>query len=352
MSDDDTALRERLEHALTEVRAPDVVLAVTRNRRRTVVSGGTTPAPVLPRASLRYELGSLSKTFTGLLLAELDRCGELSVDDAVADHLPLPPRLPRYARRITLRHLATHTSGLPRVPRDMIAGAVLRPYANGYAHYDTGRLLHAFTRTRTRHAPGSRWHYSNFGLALLGSALEHATGTRYAALLADRVLEPLRLTGATTDPGSGDGDDSAFGEATGHRSDGRTPLPRSVMTGFAPAGAVRATPADLLTYAEAHLYPASTPLDGALRKVQIPLLRRGLGHRHTHTLTWFRHPAPGGPMFFHAGASFGQQVFAGYHPASGTGIAGTATRHDRACRIVKTAYALLYELGSVTPADG
>lgn len=333
---DGTAVRGLLERAVAEVRAPDVVLAVSRGGRRTLVSGGSAP-PRAPREDLRYELGSLSKTFTVLLLAGLARDGVLGLDDPLAAHLPGLALPHPDARRITLRHLATHTSGLPRVPRDLVACALLRPYTNGYARYDTGRLLRAFANTRVRHSPGSRWHYSNLGIALLGPALEHATGTDYGTLLTGRVLGPLGLAATTSGPGDGP-------TAVGHRTDGRTPLPRTDMAAFAAAGGVRATPGDLLRYAEAHLMPGGTPLEPSLRDVLIPQLRRGLGHRHTHTLTWYHHPAPGGPLLFHAGATFGQQTFLGFHPATGTAVAGFATRHDRTCRIVKTAYALLYEL--------
>lgn len=344
MSDQHPPLRQRLERALTDITAPDVVLAVTRRGERTLVTGGTTPAPPIPREAQRHELGSLSKTFTVLLLAELAHRGVLALDDPLAAHLPDLALPHPYSRRITLRHLATHTSGLPRIPRDLIAGALLRPYENGYARYDPPRLLGAFARTRTRHAPGSRWHYSNMGAALLGSAMEHATGGDYATLLAERVLRPLGLTDTSVGPRGGPG-----AVATGYRADGRTPLPATDMAAFTPAGGVLATAADLLTYAEAHLSPAETPLPGPLLSVQTPLLRRGLGHRHTHTLTWYHHPAPGGPLLFHAGATFGRQAFLGYHPATGTGVVGLATRHDRRFRLVKTAYALLYELCGEPP---
>ncbi|MFF7198898.1 serine hydrolase domain-containing protein [Streptomyces sp. NPDC008079] len=333
---DGAPVRDLLERAVTEVRAPDVVLAVSRAGRRTLVGGGSAP-PRAAREEARYELGSLSKTFTVLLLAALARDGVLGLDDPLAAHLPDLPLPHPYARRITLRHLATHTSGLPRVPRDLVAGAVLRPYTNSYARYDTRRLLRAFADTRTRHAPGSRWHYSNLGIALLGPAMEHATGTDYGTLLAGRVLAPLGLPGTTTGPGG-------VLAAVGYRTDGRTPLPPTDMAAFTAAGGVRSTPTDLLRYAEAHLRPGGTALEAALRDVQVPQLRRGLGHRNTHTLTWYHHPAPGGPLLFHAGATFGQQTFLGFHPATGTAVAGCATRHDRGCRIVKTAYALLYRL--------
>lgn len=335
---DGAPLLDRLERAIGRVDAPDTVLAVTRGGRGTVVTAGSALPPVTARAELRYELGSLSKTFTVLLLAVLAREGALSLDDPLAAHLPGVPLAHPYSRRITLRHLATHTSGLPRVPRDLLAGAVLHPHTNSYAGYDTARLLRTFADTRTRHSPGSRWRYSNVGVALLGPAMEHATGTDYATLLASRVLGPLGLAATTSLPGGG------RGEATGYRGDGRTPFPPTEMAGFTPAGGVRAAPDDLLRYAEALLAPGGSPLERALRDVQAPQLRRGRGRRHTHTLTWYQHPAPGGPLLFHAGATFGQQAFLGFHPATGTGVAGFATRHDRTCQLVKTGYALLYDL--------
>lgn len=332
-----------LERARARVRAPDVVLAVSRRGLRTFASGGTAARPPAARETLRCELGSMSKTFTVLLLAGLVRDGALSLDDPLAAHLPGLPLRDDRARRITLRHLATHTAGLPRVPHDLLLTALLRPYGDGYAGYDLGRLLDAFARSRVRHEPGSRWNYSNFGLALLGPALENATGGDYGDLLARRVLDPLALRATSVGPSP------TGAAAVGHKPDGRTPLPPAEMAAFTPAGALLSTPADLLTYAEAHMSPESTPMAGALLDVQVPVLRRGIGHRHVHTLTWFLHPAPGGPVLFHAGATPGHQAFVGYHPATATAVAAVANRHDRLSTLVKAAYTLLYELAS-TPA--
>jgi CubicO group peptidase (beta-lactamase class C family) len=333
-----TTPTDRLMEAIAHIDAPDVVLAVTRHGVRTVLTGGSAPPPPTPRSALRYELGSASKTFSVLLLAELARAGALALDDPLCVHLPDMPLPHANSRRITLRHLATHTSGLPRIPTDLIVGSLLHPHYNGYADYDTERLLRTFARTRPRNRPGTHWRYSNFGMALLGPAMSHAAGADYPALLRDRVLGPLGLTDTTAGPGAPDTD------AIGHRPDGVTPLPGIDMGAFATAGAIRSTPDDLHSYLEAHLCPQETVLSGPLCDVQIPLLHRGWRHRHVHTLTWFHHPAPGGPLLFHTGATFGQQAFLGYHPATQTGLVALATRRGRACRVIGTAYELLYAL--------
>lgn len=169
----------------------------------------------------------------------------------------------------------------------------------------------------------------------LGHALAAATGTPWPDLVSGRLLRPLGLRHTAPRAGAGAGTD-----ATGHGKDG-TAVPGFDAGGFGAAGAVRATPHDLLTFLEAHLDPARCPpLAGALHAVRTPVLRRGLGHRHVHTVAWFRHPADGGPFYFHSGATLGQQTFLGFRPA--TALAAVCTRRFRAHDpFLATAYALL-----------
>lgn len=85
-------------------------------------------------------------------------------------------------------------------------------------------------------------------------------------------------------------------------------------------------------------------LAAALTEVTRPVLRRGWRHAHTHTLTWFQHPTPYGPVLFHAGATLGQQAFLGFRPGTGLAVVATATRRvHRADTFVATAYGLLTE---------
>jgi len=333
---DGVTLRQRLDDAVSTVDAPDVVFALSRDGRRTVRCGGTGPPPPVPREQLRYEIGSASKTFTGLLLAHLTQSGILSAGiPAVACLDP--------ARRIgqdpvTLAHLITHTSGLPALPADFFPRALPTLRTNPYAGYPDQRVVDAFLRRRPPRRPGTRWHYSNFGVAVLGHALAAATATPWEELLTGQVLRPLKLNDTALRPGGPDTD------ATGHRKDGTTPTSPLTVGGFQSAGAVRATPHDLLTFLEAHLNPSVVPLGGALRAVRRPVLRRGRGHRSVHTVGWFQHPTGHGPMYFHGGATLGQQAFLGFRPDTGTALAAVCTRRFRLRdTFVATAYALLAE---------
>ncbi|MGD9485005.1 serine hydrolase domain-containing protein [Streptomyces sp. TRM70308] len=329
----------RVREAARAVDGPDVVLAVSRDGERYAHTGGSGPEPPEGRAHQRYEIGSASKTFTVLLLAALAHAGRVRLHDPVTAHLPGPPAPHRHRAAITLAHLATHTAGLPRLPHDAAFWRQALPawHTNPYARYGAGALLAAFARARPRHRPGTRWWYSNFGVALLGQALAHTCGTAYADLLTDRVLAPLGLGGTGLHPGT------AGRDATGHRRDG-TPAPPLRMAGFAPAGAVRATPDDLLGYLEAHLDPARAPapLAGALRAVSRPVLVRGVTRRQTHTLTWYHHGDGADAVRCHAGGTLGHEAFLGFRPATRTAVVALATRRwTRASALGPAALALL-----------
>ncbi|MFC7910421.1 serine hydrolase domain-containing protein [Streptomyces nigra] len=332
----DDGTTERLVRAVDAVDAPDVVFALSRDGRRTLHCGGTAVSPAVPRQDLRYEIGSASKAFTGLLFARLVERGLLTGGEPAA--ACLRPGRPAGAEPATLAHLVTHTAGLPALPPGFYARALPAWRTNPYGRYPAEQVVDAFLHHRPRHRPGTRWHYSNFGVAVLGHALAAVTGTPWEELLAAQVLRPLGLTGTSPRP------EDPKTDATGHGKDGRTPVLPFDAGGFDAAGAVRATPYDLLTFLEAHLDPAGSPLAGALRAVRTPVLRRGRGHVHVHTVAWFQHPTDGGPMYFHSGATLGQQAFLGFRPDTGTAVVALCTRRYRARDpFVPTAYALLAE---------
>ncbi|MFC9686216.1 serine hydrolase domain-containing protein [Streptomyces sp. NPDC056948] len=338
LAPDDGSLGARLADAVTAADAPDVVFALSRHGRSIVLSGGTAPPPPLPREDLRYEIGSATKTLTGLLLARLIHSGRLSGGEPALAFLDRGR--PTGADPVTLAHLITHTSGLPALPPGFLLRALPAWHTNPYGRFPAARVVDAFLRHRPRHRPGTRWRYSNYGVAVLGHALAAATGAPWQDLLTGQVLHPLGLNGTTLRA-----DDSGL-DALGHGEDGQSPVPPFDAGGFQAAGAVRATPHDLLTFLEAHLDPTgrSPQLTAALREVRRPVLRRGIGHRHVHTTAWFCHPTGGGPMYFHSGATLGQQAFLGFRPDTGTALAAVCTRRFRAHDpFLATAYALLTE---------
>lgn len=128
-----------------------------------------------------YQSGSVGKQFTAALVLSLAREGKLGLDEPIRRWLP---ETPAFWQPITVRHLLTHTSGIP----DYTEGAI--DYRRDYTE---DQLLAAATRLPLEFAPGETWRYSNTGYALLGFLVRRATGRFYGDLLRERIFEPAGM---------------------------------------------------------------------------------------------------------------------------------------------------------------
>jgi CubicO group peptidase (beta-lactamase class C family) len=205
-----------------------------------------------------FEIGSVTKTFTALALAQLTVRGAVGLDQPLRDLLPRDITAPeRGGEVIKLRHLACHTSGLPRLPKGLLPRGLFRsdPYAGC-----TGELvMDGLRRTRLRSEPGTRFRYSNLGAGLLGLVLARHNGTDYDKLIQAEICRPLGMTDTRVmlDPGR------TARLAAGHSRTGR-PRPPWHLTGLAGAGGLHSTVPDLLTLARAHIGLASGELAEAV----------------------------------------------------------------------------------------
>ena len=270
------------------------------------------PRPIDP--DTQFEIGSMTKGFTALLLAESERAGKVSRHDSVAKYL-LPPGDAAQAalQKITLLSLTTHTSGLPRLPFNIGPNPDGNP--NPYATYDRPALLAALREHGPVASVGQTVAYSNFGVALLGEALAAAWGTTYADALQARVLAPLGLqhttlaladtpTPAALAPGH------AAGKRTGHWT----------FRSFAPAGALLSSARDLARFLQAAIGPAGAPLQAAFAATttaQRPVEDMGgeIG------LGWFLLGGQERPFAWHNGATGGYRSFAGFSRSEHRGVA-------------------------------
>ncbi|WP_231649225.1 serine hydrolase domain-containing protein, partial [Streptomyces clavuligerus] len=242
------------------IRGPDRAAAVFGHRARPTADDVPPAGP-----DTLFALGSVTKTFTALLLAEMAAAGVVSYDDPIENHLP-PEAGPRAgADPITLGELASHGGGLPRLPGNLYRRAWKRWLSDPYACYGTADLYRATARLRPRPAPRPV-RYSTFGAGLLGQLLANAARTPYPELLTRRVLAPLGLR-RTTVP---DEETLTAHAATGHR--GRRPVGHWRFDALAGAGALYSSPTDLLRYLHALLEPATAPppLTAALTAVREP----------------------------------------------------------------------------------
>lgn len=155
-----------------------------------VVSAGTAGNSVPLDEDTVFEIGSITKPFTAILLAELADRGELRLEDPVAKYLPAGQRAPaRNGKGITLLDLATHTAGLPREATNLRPSNPKNPYVD-FGVADMYAFLAGYELPRD---PGESWDYSNIGFALLGHLLERRAEMPFEQLLRARLLDPLRL---------------------------------------------------------------------------------------------------------------------------------------------------------------
>lgn len=255
-----------------------------------------------------FEIGSVTKAFTAILLADMARKGEVALADPVAKHLPAGVKLPeRNGRSITLVDLATHTSGLPFMPDTLLA-------SNGSA----AEFYQYLAGYQPRRDIGESWDYSNLGYWLLGQALAFRAGLDYESLLRSRVIEPLKLagTGLTLSPTM----KATF--ATGHDAASEpSPLiskvpPYSLMPA---AGGLFSTVDDLLTLLSVALGNEPSPLSAAI-ETTLTTRRPTLQAGNEQALGWTVLGQDSELLFFRDGGTFGYASGVVWDPARKIGV--------------------------------
>jgi serine-type D-Ala-D-Ala carboxypeptidase/endopeptidase len=283
-----------------------VTVGVVRQGIRRIFSYGAAKPDSL------FEIGSLTKPFTGLALAQMAEQGKVALDEPVRDLLP-PGTVPKpTGPEITLLDLATQRSGLPRLPGN------LKPYnpENPYVHYSAA-MLYAFLREHGLARPANAAYlYSNLGYGLLGHALALRAGVSFAQLIQIEIAGPLALADTVIDLSSQQqrrlipGLDALHGLAHAWNL--------GVLGG---AGALRSTAGDLLTFLEAQLHPESiasalgfasgTTLGSAVRLSQ--QLRAPALPGMSIALAWLQIAKSG--SYWHNGATGGYSSYAFFNQA-------------------------------------
>lgn len=218
-----------------------------------------------------FEIGSVTKVFTGLLLADMVQHRLVELEDPVGKFLPESVTVPQSdGRAITLLDLATHSSGLPRLPDNFAASASGNP-KNPYAEYSVDHLYAFLSKHTLSRRPGTRYLYSNLGMGLLGHALARRADTSYQKLVVERICLPLGMK----DTRIGLPEALRRRLAPGHDAAGN-PVPNWDIPTLAGAGALRSTVHDLLLFLSANLGLRRCPLADAIRSSHRP--RRAAGN--------------------------------------------------------------------------
>jgi serine-type D-Ala-D-Ala carboxypeptidase/endopeptidase len=325
--EDDNAIRDLLRRRVdVEKRSVGMaVCVVTPKRKRFATWGrerlsdnrGVTSDTV-------FEIGSITKIFTALLLANMARRGEVGLDDPVSRHLPSNFKVPlRDGSEITLADLATHTSGLPRWP--LLSGDS-RPSqaaidAAARINVDDFKAWLANLQLPQNPPAAGAWWYSNVGYALLGMALAHRGGRPYEALLRTQVIDPLGLRDTTFHPTPA----MRPRLAEGHDRDLK-PLPPFEGGIFSAAGALRSTPRDLARFAAAILPGSGSPI-ARDEELLLTVRREALWLGGKQALGWEVLDAPGGTFVSKDGVTFGQTASIVFDPDRRMAVVALSNTH-------------------------
>jgi CubicO group peptidase (beta-lactamase class C family) len=290
-----------------------VVGVIEPQGRRIVAYGAVNQGDARPlNGDTIFEIGSATKVFTSLLLADMVQRGEVALTDPVAKYLPAEVKVPeRGARTITLVDLSTHTSGLPRMPSNFQP----KDPANPYADYTVEQLYQFLSTYQLTRDIGSQFEYSNLGGGLLGHALARRAGMDYEALVHSRITGPLGMssTGITLAP------EMKARLAVGHNDKLQATSNWDLPT-LAGAGALRSSANDLLTFLAANLGYVKSPLTPAMASmlaVRRPTGAPGLGEIG---LGWIVVKPSENEIVWHNGGTGGYRSFVGFEPKAGVGV--------------------------------
>ena len=259
-----------------------------------------------------FEYGSITKVFTAIVLAQLAEEGSVKLGESLNAYLPEDVRAEKW-QGVTLESLATHSSGLPNVPKEMNGLYWLVHRDNAYARFDEAMLFAALEEV-TLEPSGEHNRYSNFGFGLLGTLLARETEEPYATLIKSSIFTPLEMTTATVHgwasdnlapPLWNDGTDAGYWD----------------FAALAGAGAARGSLLDAKKFLKASMQACSGTnlLARANCKAQQPTLVKA-GEYVTQGLGWIRSESPTGDIVWHNGGTGGFSTFLGFNVETGEGV--------------------------------
>lgn len=303
-------VREEVEALIAQTGFESVSVAIVEQGDIATYHFGQLSNGAHPDNDTLYDIGSLTKTHTGLLLALAVSDGLLTLDDPVAQYLPeLDPGLfSRNGAHVTIRHLATHVSGMPQdlacSAPDQTADALLACFLD----HDQTDLLNRLPSMELLSTPGVQYRYSNAAVRLLGVILERVYETSYDALLTERVFP---RTGQTQTY-SALTPEQHIRWQVGRQSNGE-PVPDASMY-FNAAGGLKSTAPDMGRYMRYYL-SSEEPL---AREAVTLLVGEPDGLGRAFIWNTFNLDTVG--QLYHGGGTFGTSAWISIYPEAGLGI--------------------------------
>lgn len=298
---------------------PGIVVGMIGPAGETYFSAGVLKlgAPDKVEPDTLFEIGSITKVFTGTLLADMVRKGEVKLEDPVKKYLPETATLPKEDKReITLVDLAMQRSGLPRMPDNLAPADPEDPYVD----YTADRLYAFLAKASLEHPIGSTYEYSNLGMGLLGHVLSRAAKTDYGTLVAKRITGPLKMSVTNLDVPA----ENRAKLAQGYSNETGTLKPAHAWTwnaasSCAGAGGLRSSARDMLRFVAANAGLVDTKLAAAMKDARTERADAGSPEMGIG-LAWHILKKNGKSSVWHNGGTGGYRSFIAFDPATKTGV--------------------------------
>lgn len=293
---------------------------------------------ISPDQDTIYEIGSIGKTFTGTLLADMVVSGDLKLDDPAQTLLPDGVTMPDFnGQPITLEHLATHRSSLPRMPTNFRPANPLNPFAD----YQLSDLYSFLASYQLEHAPGSERLYSNVGFGLLGHLLSLKSGSSYEELVQSRITAPLGMDSTAITLNATQ--QQRFAPPYAYHEGSLVAVEHWDVPTLAGAGALRSSAEDMLKYLAANLgLLKENPLADVMTIAQTPRDAAGA----LMGLGWSISGSEEHLIYAHNGGTGGFRSFAGFIPSKRFGVIvmtnSTASVDDIGVYLLVDSYPLSY----------
>lgn len=347
----DELTRSLAEH-LERMDVPGAAFALARGDQQVFAAGGVlnraTGSPVT--ADSWFQIGSITKVFTGTLVMQLVDEGTVALDEPVRSYLPdLDVGDAGANAEITVRQLLTHSSG--------IQGDYFADFGRGSDA--VARYVASLREVGMLHPPGAHFSYCNSGFSVLGLLLERLRGMGFDELIAERLFAPLGIRGGTL-PEQAILHRAAIGHVAEPAGSTATPAPIWALPyASGPAGSTPfMDPAGLVSFARMHLAggvaadgtrllseASAAEMQRGQRELPEPFPLRGIG------LPWALYRWGDEPVIGHDGGTRGQLSFLRVHPATGTVVVLLTNGPAGGQLFREFVRPLFAELAGITPAD-
>lgn len=296
------SIKSIIKQEVINKRSKSIVVGIINANGRQILSEGrlSDENPALPDSNTIYEIGSITKVFTSLLLADMSLKHQLSLTDPISKYLPKSLKTPvKNGQEITLLNLSTHRAGFPRNAFNLDPKNLDNPFAD----YTINRLYEYVSKFEPSREINSRWEYSNIGYALLGHILSLVAQNDFDTLVNQSICKPLNMNSTFFSLPQ-----KLRNVATGHTEYGMPTNDWDLL--LAGGGGLRSNVNDLLIFVAANLGFIKTDLHPAMELCHVPQAKKD-GNDGYITMGWTLRNDRGEQILWKDGGTGGYRTFLG-----------------------------------------